>query len=134
MSQLDDAVMEFVPKETELKKSNEGNLEGKVALVTGGGTGLGKGIAKKFAVHGATVIVTGRRLEPLEETVAEIEAEGGVAVAMQMDVTDEDMVNGCVNDIVEKFGYLDIAISNAGHQHISSIVDLDYSGTDTDEK
>ena len=72
--------------------SNE-TLEGKIALVTGGGTGIGKGIARIFANNGASVTIAARNMERLQETADELSAESGTHVTpLTMDVTDEDSV------------------------------------------
>ena len=69
------------------------SLEGKVAVVTGGGTGIGKAIALNMAKVGANIVVAARRLTPLEETKAEIEDIGRNAMAIQTDVTNFEQVN-----------------------------------------
>ena len=89
-------------------------LEGKVAIVTGGGTGIGRGIALMLAREGAHVVVSGRRPAPLDKTVAEIRAAGGEARALSVDVTVEDQVQALVQGTVEAYGGLDVLISNAG--------------------
>ena len=89
-------------------------LEGKVAIVTGGGTGIGRGIAMMLAQEGARVVVSGRRPAPLDETVAKIRAAGGEARALSADVTVEDQVQALVQGTVEAYGGLDVLISNAG--------------------
>ena len=69
------------------------SLDGKIALVTGGGTGIGKGIARIFANNGANVTIAARNLERLQESADEISAESGTTItALSMDVTDEDSV------------------------------------------
>ncbi|GGR30209.1 glucose 1-dehydrogenase [Streptomyces netropsis] len=87
---------------------------GKTALVTGGGTGIGRAIALAFAREGARVVVAGRRAEPLEETVSLIEAEGGEAAAITADVTRSEDVQALVRRTVERFGGLDVAVNNVG--------------------
>ena len=89
-------------------------LNGKVALITGGGSGIGRGIARAFAAEGARVAVSARRQEPLDETVASISAAGGDALAIPgHDVTDAGQCRGMVEATVEKFGRLDILVNNA---------------------
>ncbi|SPE64063.1 Glucose 1-dehydrogenase 2 [Streptomyces netropsis] len=87
---------------------------GKTALVTGGGTGIGRAVALAFAREGARVVVAGRRAEPLEETVSLIEAEGGEAAAITADVTRSEDVQALVRQTVERFGGLDVAVNNVG--------------------
>ncbi|MBF6043679.1 glucose 1-dehydrogenase [Streptomyces sp. NRRL B-1677] len=87
---------------------------GKTVLVTGGGTGIGQAIALAFAREGARVVVAGRREEPLKETVAYVEAEGGEAVAITADVTRSEDVRALVERTVARFGGLDVAVNNVG--------------------
>lgn len=91
-----------------------GKLDGKVAMVTGGGSGIGKGIARGLAVEGAKVVVAGRRLEALNQTVAEIAALGGSAHAIPTDVSDEAQVSALFAGAVERFQRVDILVNNAG--------------------
>lgn len=86
-------------------------LSGKVALVTGGNSGLGLAIAKKFAAEGADVIITGRRVEALEAAVAEI---GDKAIGIRSDVADLDDIDGLYAQITARFGHLDVVVANAG--------------------
>jgi len=88
-------------------------LKGKTAIVTGGGTGIGKAIAKEFARLGASVVVASRKLENLEQTVREIEAEGGVGYALTVDVRDPVQVQRMADATVERFGSIDILVNNA---------------------
>ncbi|MFC5719319.1 SDR family NAD(P)-dependent oxidoreductase [Streptomyces gamaensis] len=87
---------------------------GRTALVTGGGTGIGRAVALAFAREGARVVVAGRREGPLKETVALIEAEGGEALAVTADVTRSEDVAGLVAWTVERFGGLHVAVNNVG--------------------
>ena len=89
-------------------------LENKVAVVTGGGTGIGQGVALMMAAEGARIVVAGRRVAPLEETVAEIRAAGGEACALSTDVTVEAQVQALVQCAVDTYGGLDVLVSNAG--------------------
>ena len=89
-------------------------LKDKVALVTGGGTGIGRATALVFAKEGAKVAVTGRRKEPLEETVSEIESSGRQAIMVQGDVSVAKDAAEMVNKTVKSFGRLDILVNNAG--------------------
>lgn len=90
-----------------------GRLKGKVALVSGAGTGIGAATAKQFAAEGAKVMICGRRREPLEAVVNEIAAQGGTAAWTQADVTDEHAVERAVQATVERFGGFDIIVNNA---------------------
>lgn len=89
-------------------------LQDKVAVVTGGGTGIGKGIALQFAHEGAPVVVSGRRIGPLEDTVREIEQAGGKARAVQADVSLLNDVQKLIEQTVSTFGSVDILVNNAG--------------------
>ena len=90
-------------------------LEHKIAIVTGGGTGIGEAIAKVFAREGTKVAITGRRKDELERVVREIERKGGQALALQGSVTNEQDVQDAVAATVRTFGRLDILVNNAGN-------------------
>lgn len=89
-------------------------LSGKVAIVTGASSGIGRAAAKLFAQHGARVVVTGRRQAELDVLVDEILHGGGVAVAVAGDIRDERLARTLVETAVGRFGGLDIAFNNAG--------------------
>ena len=89
-------------------------LQGKVAIVTGGGTGIGRGIAEALAGEGVRVVVAGRRPAPLDETVEAVRAAGGEACALSTDVTVEAQVQALIQLAVERYGGLDVLVSNAG--------------------
>lgn len=89
-------------------------LSGKVALVTGGGTGIGQGAAIALAAEGAKVMVLGRRPDPLNETVAIIEEAGGEALACPTDVTNVDQIQQAVELLKKRWGRADILVNNAG--------------------
>jgi NAD(P)-dependent dehydrogenase (short-subunit alcohol dehydrogenase family) len=90
-----------------------GRLEGKIALVTGGGTGIGAATARRFAEEGATVVVCGRRIEPLEQTVGAVVDAGGDARAMVLDVTDQAAFRQLAARIEAELGRIDILVNNA---------------------
>ena len=90
-------------------------LDNKVAIVTGGGTGIGEAIARAFAREGAKVAITGRRKEELKRVVNNIEQHGGHALALQGSVTNEPDVREAVKATVRTFGRLDILVNNAGN-------------------
>jgi NAD(P)-dependent dehydrogenase (short-subunit alcohol dehydrogenase family) len=88
-------------------------LDQKVALITGGGAGIGRAIAMLFAKEGAAVIVTGRRKEIVEGVVSDIQRAGGRALGVAGDVTDEGHARSAVAQAVQAFGRLNILVNNA---------------------
>ena len=92
-----------------------GKLDGRIAIITGGGTGIGRDAALKFAAEGARVVIAGRRPEPLDSTVSDIKANGGHAVARPTDMEDEAQVRALAAWVIEKYGQVDILVNNAGH-------------------
>jgi NAD(P)-dependent dehydrogenase (short-subunit alcohol dehydrogenase family) len=90
------------------------SLTGKVAIVTGASSGIGRATAKLFAREGASLVVAARGQLGLDSLVAEIEAAGGQAVALAGDVRDEQLAKALVDAAMERFGGLDIAVNNAG--------------------
>lgn len=91
----------------------QGCLEGKVAFITGGGSGIGAATAERFAQEGARVVICGRRSEPLDEVVSRIRAGGGEAEAVQVDVSDEQAFVSALQGVAERHGQLDILVNNA---------------------
>src|SRR5258708_6081425 len=89
-------------------------LSGCTALISGGGTGIGKGIALGFAREGANVAVCGRRAEPLEAVVSEMKALGVKAVALVADITKAADCRRAVAETIQHFGALHILVNNAG--------------------
>ncbi|GFZ90181.1 3-hydroxybutyrate dehydrogenase [Dyella caseinilytica] len=97
------------------------SLDGKVALITGAASGLGKAIAELYAKNGAAVAIADINQQAADAAAAEIKAAGGKAIGIEMDVTDEAAVNAGTDKTVEAFGSLDVLISNAGVQIINPI-------------
>ena len=97
-------------------------FEGRVALITGGGTGIGRAVAARLAQEGAAVAVTGRRADRLRETVETVEAAGGRALAVAGDVGVEEDVLRMVAETVEAFGRLDTVVANAATIHRNHLV------------
>jgi NAD(P)-dependent dehydrogenase (short-subunit alcohol dehydrogenase family) len=90
------------------------DLEGKVILVTGGGSGIGEACAKRLAAGGARVAVVDRDQAAAERVAGEISSAGGEALAVVADVAEEDSVAAMIKQIVDRFGHLDGAVNNAG--------------------
>jgi len=90
------------------------SLKGKVAIVTGGGRGIGKAIAQGFAKAGARVAITSRKMNDLEATAAEIKAFGGEAFPVQAHLGKMEEINRMVSAVMDKFGWIDILVNNAG--------------------
>lgn len=91
-----------------------GQLAGQIAIVIGGGSGIGKGIAKAFADEGCTVVVAGRQAERLARAAEELGAGGATVVAIPTDITDEAQVIALFQQVVLRFGKLDILVNSAG--------------------
>jgi meso-butanediol dehydrogenase/(S,S)-butanediol dehydrogenase/diacetyl reductase len=91
----------------------QGCLQGKVAFITGGGSGIGAATAERFAQEGARVVICGRRMDPLEAVVDRIRAGGGEAEAVQVDVSNEEGFVGALRATAEKHGRLDVLVNNA---------------------
>jgi NAD(P)-dependent dehydrogenase (short-subunit alcohol dehydrogenase family) len=103
-----------------------GLLDGQVALVTGGGSGLGRAAALELAALGAHVVVAGRRREPLDETV-ELAGEGRVE-GRTCDIREEDQVDALVDGVLERHGRIDLLVNNAGGQFLSPAEDITPKG------
>ena len=115
-------------------------LKGRVALVTGGGTGICRGIAHAFAAHGCDVAITSRKIEHLAPTAAELRARGVRATAHAADVRDPDAVNTMMAAVIGELGRLDILVNGAAGNFVclaenlspngfGTVVDIDLKGT-----
>jgi NADP-dependent 3-hydroxy acid dehydrogenase YdfG len=93
----------------------------RVALITGGGTGIGAATAEELAGVGLRVVVVGRRPGPLEHVVAVIKGRGGEALALPADVSDYEAMEKAVGRTVERYGRIDLLVANAAVHHVSSI-------------
>jgi|SRR5579885_606866 NAD(P)-dependent dehydrogenase (short-subunit alcohol dehydrogenase family) len=96
-------------------------LAGKYALITGGGSGIGRACALAFAAEGASVAVLGRRRDPLQRVVEEIAARGGSGMAVVADVTDAASVRRALEEIAERFPALHVLVNNAGASYVGTI-------------
>ncbi|MBK6750628.1 MAG: SDR family oxidoreductase [Pyrinomonadaceae bacterium] len=115
-------------------------LQGKVAFVTGGGTGITGGVARAFAEHGAKLAITSRKTENLEAMKAEVEAFGGECFTYAADVRDYDAVEKAIAAAAEHFGQIDIVVNGAAGNFLcaadqlsangfGTVVDIDTKGT-----
>ena len=107
---------------------NNGSLEGRVAAITGASSGIGAAAARTLAAAGAAVAVGARRTDRLEKLVSEIEGDGGRAVALSVDVSDEGAARKFATDTKEQLGGLDILVNNAGVMLLGPV-----EGADTDQ-
>ena len=101
-----------------------GQLEGKVAIVTGGGSGIGKGIARAFVGEGCSVVIAARNADRLNAAAKELGGDAGSVVAIPTDVTDEEQMVSLFAKTMDRFGRLDILVSNAGAFDGAPIEDL----------
>ena len=96
------------------------DLTGKVAVITGGGQGIGEGIAKAYARAGAQVVVAARHADRVKRVATEIEAEGGQALAVPTDITDRGAVTALADAAIDRFGGLHVWVTNAGGSAVRS--------------
>jgi len=99
-------------------------LNGKSIIITGGGTGLGKSMATRFAELGADLVITSRRQEVIDKTAEELRQNGGKVLSIACDVREPEQVNSMVNQTVNEFGKIDILLNNAAGNFISPTEDL----------
>jgi NAD(P)-dependent dehydrogenase (short-subunit alcohol dehydrogenase family) len=105
-----------------------GSIEGKTVMITGGGTGLGRGFALRFAEAGAQVALVARNSERLEAVAAEIRKQGGVALVHQVDIRDATAVQKVVDAVVAETGRLDVLVNNAAGNFIARAEDVTPNG------
>ncbi|MFC6825062.1 SDR family NAD(P)-dependent oxidoreductase [Halopelagius fulvigenes] len=89
-------------------------LDGETAIITGSSQGIGKGIAERFAAEGANVVVNSRSQDRADEVAEAIADDGGTAIGVEADVTDEGAMEALVETTVERFGSVDVMVNNAG--------------------
>jgi citronellol/citronellal dehydrogenase len=103
-----------------------GLLDGQVAIVSGGGSGLGRASALELAALGATVVICGRREGPLDETAAQ--ADGGRVEPRVCDIREEDQVEALADAVLERHGQIDLLVNNAGGQYMTPAEDITPKG------
>ena len=111
----------MVPKITPKLEPTVSQWAGKVVLVTGASSGIGLAIARAFSKRGAKLVLAARRVHLLETEVKEMNARGGEALALAVDITDPEAVTGLINQTVDHFGGLDVLVNSAGRSTRSPI-------------
>lgn len=106
------------------------SLEGRVALVTGASSGIGRVLAQGLAAAGARVVAVARRAEHLEDLVGEIERQGGAAIAVQADVTDMGGVERAFDEAEQAFGIVNVVVNNAGVTDARNFLKIDAAARD----
>ena len=118
-------------------------LKEKIAIVTGGGTGIGKGIAERFAAEGAKVIIAQRHLNKAEEVAENLRSRGAEAIAVEVDISNRRLVQNLVRKTIAQFQRVDILVNNAGitglpaiapflacsDEHLNTVIDVNLKGT-----
>src|SRR5579864_4299069 len=104
--------------------SMPGQLDGKIALITGASRGIGQGIAEAFAEQGATLILIARGRERLDRIAGELSGKGAQVASLPADVTDEEKVREAFDVVRRRFGRLDILVNNAGEARSAPIDQL----------
>jgi len=99
--------------------------EDKLAVITGGGTGIGAATAEELAASGMKIVITGRRPAPLQQTVGRIQHKGGQAYAYPVDVSDWEAMRGFADEVLAKHGQVDLLIPNAAVHDVSKIAEGD---------
>ena len=103
------------------------NLNGKVCIITGSASGIGKAIAERYVADGARVAIADLRLDAAKATAEELTSNGkGEAIGVEMNVTDEAQVNAAVQQVVDHWGGVDVLVSNAGIQIVHKLENFPY--------
>lgn len=105
-------------------------LKDQVAIITGGGTGLGKEIARQFARHGANIVIASRRMEHLEAGKADIEKEGTEVMIYQLDIREPSKIEELRDAVLDRFGKIDILVNNAAGNFLYPAEKLPFKGWD----
>ncbi len=106
------------------------SLSGRVALVTGASSGIGRVLAQGLATAGARIVAVARRADRLDELVCEIERKGGTAIAVHADVTNMDSVERAFDAAEQAFGTVDVVVSNAGVSDAQNFLKIDPAARD----
>ena len=109
-----------------LFKNLSRSVKGKVAIITGAGSGMGEATAKVFAKEGVKVVATDVNLNEVKRVSGEINSNGGICHALHLDVTDKTEIEDCLKETIKKFGSLDFVINNAGISSATALEDENY--------